>query len=92
MGGDQSASWFFLQQLKTSHLAVQLNLIGKSIPESPKSVSHQSIQVGLQELIQMSLKVGLGGLGTGADGHGSAIVIVGRWANLFKKVTSHFWS
>ena len=69
----------------TYYLAVELNLIGKSIPESPEPVSDQGVQIGVRKLVQMSLQIGLGRLGSGADGHGSTIVIIRGWANLLKK-------
>ena len=70
----------------TYYLAVELNLIGESIPESPEPVSDQGVKIGVRKLVQMSLQIGLGRLGPGPDGHGSTIVIIRGWANLFKKL------
>lgn len=59
------------------HLVVKFDLVGKGVSESPDAVSNESLQICLQELIQVTFQVRLGRLRPGADGHGSAVVRVG---------------
>ena len=64
------------------HLVVELDLVGQRVSESSDAVGHETLQVGVQKLVEVALEVGLGRLRAGADGHGPAVVRVGRRADL----------